>query len=99
MRWDVPGLGVLVAEQGSSERPSSVGKSIWQAIKTAFHGLGLVTNFLLLAVFYFLPIGVYAIIARLLGRDFLDIRRHDQASFWKKRPAEQPTLERARRQS
>ena len=34
----------------------------------------LITNFILLAAFYFVPIGIYAVFARLARRDFLGLR-------------------------
>jgi len=76
-----------------------VGKKLWSGIKKVFHTLGLITNFILLAAFYFVPIGVYALFARLARRDFLDIRDGSRPSFWKPRRPDEPTLERARRQS
>jgi hypothetical protein len=76
-----------------------VGKALWHGIKRFFHALGLVQNFLILAIFYFLLFGPFALIARLSGRDFLGIRRSDRASFWRTRPAEDLSLARARRQS
>ena len=74
-------------------------KKLWLGIKKVFHTLGLVTNFILLALFYFVPVGIYALFARLARRDFLDVRSGDRQSFWKPRRLEEPTLERARRQS
>ena len=74
-------------------------KTLWLGIKKVFHTLGLFTNFILLAVFYFGPVGIYALFARLARRDFLDIRDGSRPSFWKPRRPEEPTLERARRQS
>ena len=76
-----------------------MGKALWHGIRRFFHALGLVQNFLLLAIFYFLLFGPFALIARLTGRDFLGIRPSDQPSFWRPRPAEAPSLARARRQS
>ncbi len=74
-------------------------KTLWRGIKRLFHGLGLVQNVLLLAVFYFLLFGPMALIVRLVKRDMLDIRGSDRPSFWTRRPPEEPSLERARRQS
>lgn len=76
-----------------------MGKTIWHGIKRFFHGLGLVQNFLLLAVFYFVLFGPMALVARLAMRDLLDIHHPDRESFWKPRPAEEPSLKRARHQS
>ena len=76
-----------------------MGKRLWHGIRKAFHGLGLVQNFVLLAIFYFVLFGPLALIARLAGRDWLDIRHPDRESFWKPRRQEEPSLERARRQS
>jgi len=74
-------------------------RHLWRAVRKGFHALGLAQTFVLLALFYFLLFGPFALIARLSGRDFLGLRRAEGASFWRKRPPEQPTLERARRQS
>jgi len=76
-----------------------VGKRLWNGIKKVFHALGLAQNFILLAVFYFVLFGPFALVGRLTGRDFLGIRDPERKSFWKKRRAVEPTLERARRQS
>jgi len=76
-----------------------VGKTIWHGIKRFFHGLGLVQNFVLLAIFYFLLFGPFALIIRLTGCDLLGLRHGDRESFWRPRPQIEPSLERARHQS
>ena len=78
---------------------SSVGKRLWSGVKRAFHALGLAQNFIFLAIFYFLLFGPMALVARLTGRDFLGLRHPDRESFWQKRPPEDLSLERAKRQS
>ena len=72
---------------------------LWQGICAVSHGVGLAVNFIILAIFYFLIFGPFALVARLLGRDFLGLRHGDRESFWAEREAEKPSLERARRQS
>ena len=76
-----------------------MGKTLWQGLKKVFHALGLVQNFVLLAVFYFLLFGPMALLIRLFGRDLLGLRRRECETFWQPRPPEQTGLERARRQS
>ncbi|MFP4057776.1 MAG: hypothetical protein ACLF0G_13000 [Candidatus Brocadiia bacterium] len=76
-----------------------MGTKLWHGLRKAFRALGLAQNFLLLAVFYFLLFGPLALVVRLARRDLLGTRRADRESFWQERPAEEPSLERARHQS
>jgi hypothetical protein len=76
-----------------------VRRKLWSGIKRFFHGLGLVQNFILLSIFYFLLFGPLALIVRLTGRDLLGLRARGRESFWVKRRKVEPSLERARRQS
>ena len=74
-------------------------QKLWAKIKRFFHKVGLVQNFVLLAVFYFVLFGPLAILVRLAGRDLLHLKPGSRESFWHKRRQIEPTLERARRQS
>ncbi len=76
-----------------------MGRKLWEGIRAAFHAVGLATNFVLLALFYFLVFGPFALLVRLLRRDFLALRPSGRSSFWRPREPEEPSLERARRQS
>jgi len=77
-----------------------MGTTLWQGLKKVFHALGVVQNFVLLAVFYFLLFGPMALLIRLFRRDLLGLRRRRECeTFWQPRPPEQTSLERARRQS
>ncbi|MFW6161246.1 MAG: SxtJ family membrane protein [Planctomycetota bacterium] len=72
---------------------------LWQGVLGVGHAIGLVVNFLILGVFYFLIFGPFALLARLFARDPLDLARDGRESFWSPREPEEPSLERARRQS
>ena len=76
-----------------------MGTRLWQAIGATFHAFGLVANLFILAIFYFLIFGPFALVVRLLGRDFLGLRRGERETFWTTRRAEEPSLERAKRQA
>ena len=72
---------------------------VWQGIRAVFHALGLAVNVIVLAVFYFLIFGPFALLARLFSRDPLALRAAGRQSFWVSRELDEPSLERARRQS
>jgi len=76
-----------------------VAHKLWQGICGLFHAVGLVANFVLLTLFYFLIFGPFALVARAMRRDLLGLGGRERDSFWTKRPPEQASLERARRQS
>jgi len=76
-----------------------VWRKLWASIKRFFHKVGLVQNFVLLAVFYFVLFGPLAILVRLTGRDLLNLKEKGTESLWHKRRQVEPSLERARRQS
>jgi len=83
----------------SSVWTTDVRQKLWAKIKQFFHKLGLVQNFIILAIFYFALFGPLAILVRLAGRDFLGLRPRGRESFWHKRRQVEVSLERARRQS
>ena len=72
---------------------------LWEGICAVGHAIGLVVNFIILAIFYFAIFGPFALIARLFSRDPLGLRGADRESFWTPREPEDTSLERARRQS
>jgi len=76
-----------------------VGTKLWRGIQKTFHAIGLAQNFVLLALFYFLILGPFALVVRIARRDLLGLKDRDRESFWQRRPAEGDTLERARHQS
>ena len=76
-----------------------MGTRLWQGIRAVFHAIGLAVNVLVLAIFYFLIFGPFALVVRLFGRDLLGLRRADRQTFWAKRRAETPSLDRARHQA
>jgi hypothetical protein len=74
-------------------------KAVVSGLKRALNAVGLVQNFLILAIVYFVFIGPLALITRMVGCDFLLLRPSGRETFWRERRATEPTLERARRQS
>ncbi len=72
---------------------------LWYGICTVGHGIGLVVNAVILALFYFLVFGPFALFARLFSGDALALRCGDRPSFWCARRPDEASLERARRQS
>ena len=72
---------------------------LWQGIRAFGHGIGLVANFVVLALFYFLIFGPFALVIRLFRRDLLGLGGAERESFWEPRERTEPSLERARRQS
>ncbi len=72
---------------------------LWQGIRVVGHGIGLAVNAVILAFFYFFIFGPFALLARLFSRDLLALHEGGRESFWHPRKPEEPSLERARRQS
>jgi hypothetical protein len=60
--------------------------------------LGRVQTTVILFVIYFGVVGVMAVISFVFGRDFLDKRLTDRASFWRDREGKTPALEESKRQ-
>jgi hypothetical protein len=61
------------------------------------HGLGVIQTFLILAIIYFIVIGVVAPLVRLFAGDPLDRRLRDRASVWSAKPGTNLRLDEARR--
>ena len=61
-------------------------KKVWEAIKTVLEPVGKVmsgiVNFILLAVVYFIGVGVVSIIMKLFGKHFLELKKQNKKSNW-----------------
>ncbi|GEM_PF-3200521 len=59
---------------------------IWNAIKTVLEPIGKVmsgiVNFILLALVYFVAIGLVSIIMKIFGKHFLEIKKQNKKSNW-----------------
>ncbi len=49
--------------------------------------LGALVSRLLLALVFYLTVTPIGLLARMAGKDFLDLRRGDRPSYWQRRPA------------
>ena len=67
-------------------------KALWQGWKRIAHKIGVVQTFIIMTVFYFLVIGPSALIAALLGKDLLRIRRPEK-SYYRPHPPFQNSLD------
>jgi hypothetical protein len=75
-----------------------IGKTVYSWWMKFAHLLAFVNTRILLSIIFVLIIGPIAVISRLLGADFLGVRRVSVKSFWKVRESIPPTIESARRQ-
>ena len=91
-------MGLAAVESMCAKGTRLVAK-LWQGICAVGNAVGLVVNLVILAVFYFLIFGPFALLARLFSRDPLDLRGANRESYWCPREPEDTSLDRARRQS
>ena len=73
-------------------------QKIWAFWKRFAHRLAIIQTTIILTLFYFLMIGIFALAAKLLRKDLLDKRWRKNKSFWKEKEKMLATLEAARRQ-
>ena len=72
---------------------------LWSGIKAFSKKVAYVQAIIILTLFYFLVIGLFSIIIRLLGKDLLNKKWKDKkASHWVKKEKVEVNLENARRQ-
>jgi hypothetical protein len=73
--------------------------TIWSGIKAFSKKVAYVQAIIILTLFYFLVIGLFSIIIRLLGKDLLNKKwKDDKASYWIEKEKAEINLENARRQ-
>lgn len=75
-----------------------MGKKFWVFWKKFAHRLAIIQTTIILTLFYFLMIGVFALVAKLLGKDLLDKKWKQNKSFWKEKEKLSMAVENARRQ-
>lgn len=75
-----------------------MGKQIWVFWKKFARRVAFIQTTIILTLFYFLMIGIFAIVIKLLRKDLLDKRWKQNKSFWKDKEKMLATLEAARRQ-
>lgn len=72
---------------------------LWSGIKTFSKKVAYVQAIVILTLFYFIVIGLFSIIIRLLGNDLLNKKWKDKKeSYWVKKEKVEVNLENARRQ-
>jgi len=72
---------------------------LWSGIKAFSKKVAYVQAIVILTLFYFIVIGLFSIIIRLLGKDLLNKKWKDKkASHWVKKEKVEINLENARRQ-
>lgn len=73
-------------------------KRIWFFWKKLAHRLAIIQTTIILTLFYFLMLGVFALVIKLLRKDLLDKRWKKNRSFWKDKGKVLVTMESAKRQ-
>jgi len=74
-------------------------KTIWSGIKAFSKKVAYVQAIIILTLFYFLVIGLFSLIIRLLGNDLLNKKWKDKkVSYWIRKEKLEINLENARRQ-
>ncbi len=72
-------------------------KKIWGSIKAALEPISKVmdgiVNFALLSIAYFIGIGIVSLAAKIFGKHFLDIKKHNKKSNWQAHKIEKEPLE------
>jgi len=77
----------------------SVLNKLWSGIKAFSKKVAYVQAIIILTIFYFLVIGIFSVIIRLLGKDLLSKKWEDKkTSHWVKKEKVEVNLENARRQ-
>jgi len=75
-----------------------MGKKIWVFWKKFARRVAIIQTSVILTLFYFLMIGIFALVIKLLRKDLLDKKWKQNKSFWKEKEKMIATLEAARRQ-
>lgn len=74
-------------------------KKIWSGIKAFSKKIAYVQAIIILALFYFIIIGFFSIVIRLLGKDLLNKKwKERKNSYWIRKEKLELNLENARRQ-
>jgi hypothetical protein len=74
-------------------------KTIWSGIKAFSKKVAYIQAIIILTLFYFLVIGPFSVMLRLLGKDLLNKKWKDiNKSYWIKKEKNEINLENARRQ-
>jgi hypothetical protein len=74
-------------------------KTIWSGIKAFSKKVAYVQAIIILTLFYFLVIGLFSIVIRLVGKDLLNKKWKDKkTSYWIEKEKVEINLENARRQ-
>jgi len=74
-------------------------KTIWFGIKAFSKKVAYVQAIIILTLFYFIVIGLFSLIIRLLGKDLLNKKWEDKkVSYWIRKEKLEINLENARRQ-
>jgi len=74
-------------------------ETIWSGIKVFSRKVAYVQAIIILTLFYFLVIGFFSLVIRLLGKDLLNKKWKDKKeSYWVKKEKVEVNLENARRQ-
>ncbi len=71
---------------------------IWLFWKKFARRLAIIQTTVILTLFYFLMVGIFALVAKLLGKDLLDKKWKQNKSFWKEKEKLSVAVENARRQ-
>jgi len=75
-----------------------MGKKFWVFWKNIARRIAIIQTAIILTLFYFLMIGAFAAIIKLLRKDLLDKRWKKNRSFWKAKEKMTVTVETAKRQ-
>ncbi|EQB63099.1 MAG: hypothetical protein RBG1_1C00001G0678 [candidate division Zixibacteria bacterium RBG-1] len=75
-----------------------MGKKFWAFWKKFAHRLAIIQTTIILTLFYFLMISVFALVIKLLRKDLLDKKWKQKKSFWKGKEKLSVAIENARRQ-
>ncbi len=73
-------------------------KKLWAFWKKFARSLAIIQTTVTLTIFYFLMIGISALIVKLLRKDLLDRKWKQNKSFWKEKEKMLVTIENAGRQ-
>jgi hypothetical protein len=71
---------------------------IWQGWKKIARAIGVFNTKVILTILYFIVLGIFSLIVRLLRLDLLDKRLVRRDSYWHGKEEGEVTLERCRRQ-
>lgn len=87
---------------GAKESEQGGRKNVWKKMYSYWMKfarlLGRVNAVVFLTIFYFLLIGPAALVLKVFGRDLLDRRAEDRASYWYDKEQEAVSVERSKHQ-